>query len=90
MKTIIFKIFITAFLTLCVVNISVAGDCENAEEMLGKAVSIKPDFKTEDNIRSAIAKCPDNPSLYDRAGDYFSPHDRRNADVHSNLLSLVS
>jgi outer membrane protein OmpA-like peptidoglycan-associated protein len=64
--------FITAVLTLCVVNVSLAGDCKNAEEMIGKAVSIKPDTKTEDNIRTAIAQCPDNPSLYNRAGDYFS------------------
>jgi hypothetical protein len=39
MKTIIFRIFITAVLTLCVVNISSAEDCKNAEEMLSKTVS---------------------------------------------------
>jgi hypothetical protein len=72
MKTIIFRIFITAVLTLCVVNISSAEDCKNAEEMLSKTVSKKPDAKTEKNIRTAIAQCPDGPSLYDRAGDYFS------------------
>jgi outer membrane protein OmpA-like peptidoglycan-associated protein len=72
MKTIIFRIVITAVLTLCVVNISSAGDCKSAEEMLSKAVSIKPDTKTEESIRTAIAQCPSGPTLYDRAGDYFS------------------
>ena len=72
MKTIILRIFITVVLTLCVVNISLAEDCKNAEEMLTKAVSKKPGAKTEENIRAAIAQCPDGPSLYDRAGDYFS------------------
>ena len=72
MKTIIFRIFITAVLTLCVVNISSAEDCKNAEEMLSKTVSKKPDAKTEENIRTAIAQCPNGPTLYDRTGDYFS------------------
>jgi outer membrane protein OmpA-like peptidoglycan-associated protein len=72
MKTIIFRIFITAVLTLCVVHISSAEDCKNAEEMLSKVVSKKPDAKTEENIRTAIAQCPNGPSLYSRAGDYFS------------------
>ena len=72
MKTIIFRIFITAVLTLCVVNLSSAADCKKADEMLSKAVSEKPDANTEENIRTAIAQCPDGPSLYDRAGDYFS------------------
>jgi len=72
MKTIIFRIVIIAVLTLCVVNISSAEDCKNAEDMLSKAVSKKPDAKSEENIRTAIAQCPDGPALYDRAGDYFS------------------
>ena len=72
MKTIIFRIFIAAVLALCVVNISSAEDCKNAEEMLSKTVSKKPDAKTEENIRTAIAQCPDGPPLYSRAGDYFS------------------
>jgi outer membrane protein OmpA-like peptidoglycan-associated protein len=72
MKTIIIRIFIAAVLTLCVVNISSAEDCKNAEEMLNKAVLKKPDAKTEESIRTAIAQCPDGPSLYSRAGDYFS------------------
>jgi outer membrane protein OmpA-like peptidoglycan-associated protein len=72
MKIIIFRIFITAVLTLCVVNISSAEDCKGAEEMLSKVVSKNPDAKTEENIRTAIAQCPGDPSLYSRAGDYFS------------------
>ena len=72
MKTIIFRILITAVLTLCAVNISSADDCKNAEEMLSKAVSKKPDARTEEIIRTAIAQCPDVPTHYDRAGDYFS------------------
>ena len=72
MKTIIFRIFIAAIFLLCVVNISSAEDCKNAEEMLSKAVSKKPDARTEENIRTAIGQCPDGPSLYDRAGDYYA------------------
>ena len=72
MKTSIFRIFIAAVLALCVVNISSAEDCKNAEEMISKAVSTKPDAKTEETIRGAIAKCPDESSLYSQAGDYYS------------------
>ena len=71
MKTIIFRIFIAAVLTLCVVNISSGEDCKSAEEMLSKVVSKKPDAKTEENIRTAIAQCPAGSSLYSRAGDYY-------------------
>lgn len=72
MKTTIFRIIITIVLTLCVVNISTAENCKIAEEMLSKTVSKKPDFKTEDNIRTALSQCPEESSLYSRAGDYFS------------------
>ena len=54
MKTSIFKIFIAVVLALCVVNISLAQDCKKAEEMIHKAVSKQPDFKTEDNIGDRI------------------------------------
>jgi len=72
MKTIKLRFFAAAVLTMCVVNISSAGDCKIAEEILSKAVSIKPDAMTEKNIKTAIAQCPDKPSLYDRAGNYYA------------------
>ncbi len=72
MKTIVFRIFITAVLTLCVVDISSAGDCKGAEEMLSKVVSKKPDAMAEETIKTAIAQCPDKPSFYNQAGDYYT------------------
>ena len=71
MKTIKPTIVIAVVLVLCVVNISSAGNCKNAEELLSKAVSTKPDAMTEKKIKTAISQCPDNPSLYERAGDYY-------------------
>ena len=57
---------------LCIVHISSAQDCKKAEEMIRKAVIKQPDLKTEDNIRAALSQCPDEPSLYSQAGDYYS------------------
>ena len=72
MKTTLIRVFIAVVLTLCVVDMSSAGDCKNAEDMLGKVVSLKPAAVTEKKIKAAIAQCPNKPSLYNRAGDYYT------------------
>lgn len=91
MKTIIFRIFIAAVLTLCVVNISSGEDCKSAKEMLSKVVSKKPDAKTEENIRTAIAQCPAGSSLYSRAGDYYEHwyNTERNATLKLEYKNLA-
>ena len=72
MKPIKLRIAITVVLALCVANISTAGDCENAEVKLKKALSLKPNARTEKNIQAVLAQCPHQPSLYEMAGDYYS------------------
>jgi outer membrane protein OmpA-like peptidoglycan-associated protein len=62
---------ITAVLALCVVNISTSGDCKNAEKMIIKNLSKRPNATTEENIKTAIAQCPDRPSFYNQTGDYY-------------------
>ncbi len=72
MKTIKLKILLAVVFALCVVNISSAEDCKNAEKLLNKAISLKPDANTEKKINAAIALCPNRASLYETTGDYYS------------------
>jgi outer membrane protein OmpA-like peptidoglycan-associated protein len=71
MKTTTFRIFSATIFMLSVVSISLAENCENADEMISRTVSKPPNTKTEEHIKTAIALCPNEPSLYKSAGDYY-------------------
>ncbi|UCF93037.1 MAG: OmpA family protein [Desulfobacterales bacterium] len=72
MKAFIFIILNAVICMLCAVNISLGENCNNAEEIIGVLVSKPPEAKTEEDIKTAIAQCPDRPSFYKRAGDYYT------------------
>lgn len=71
MKKNIFKLGSAAVLMLCAANITLAGDCKNAEEMINWAVSKQPDAMTEEYIKTAIKQCPDESLFYERAASYY-------------------
>ena len=71
MKVLIIRMGLAAVIALCIVNISLAENCKDANTTIDWAVEKPPAAMTEEYIQMALKQCPDNPDLYHRIAIYY-------------------
>ncbi len=81
MKTIITCVFVVVGFLLCRSGISLAQDCEDAEDSIRLRLRQPPQADTEYGFKTAFEDCPGNQELYELVGDYWEKH----AKTHRNI-----